>query len=64
MVKAARADSICTLFVFLHLLECQTKGIAELLLAHAEHQPAHAHAAAHVPVGEVWQFLGHTRLIP
>ena len=60
VLEAARADSICTLFVFLHLLERQAKGMPEFLLAHAEHQPAHAHTSANVLVGGVWQLFHHT----
>jgi hypothetical protein len=50
VLKAPRADPICTLFIFLDLLECQAKGIPEFLLAHAEHHPTHAHAAANMLV--------------
>jgi hypothetical protein len=34
VLEAARTDPICTLLVFLYLLECQAKGTAELCLAH------------------------------
>jgi hypothetical protein len=63
VMEAARADPICTLLVFLYLLECQAKGIPELRLAHAEHHPAHAHTSAHVLVSRVGDLLRHSRLI-
>src|SRR5450432_3038473 len=56
VLEAARADPVRTLFVFLHLLECQAKGIAEFRLAHVEHQSAHAHTSAHILVSRIWQF--------
>ena len=45
--------------VFLDLLECQANGIAEFLLAHAEHQPAHPHTSANVLVGGLRRSLRH-----
>ena len=48
MLEPARADPICTLFVFLHLLECQAEGIPEPLLANPQHHPARAHPTAHI----------------
>ena len=64
VLGSAGADSICTLFVFLHLLECQAKGMPQFLLSHVEHQPAHAHTVAHILVSWVCDLLCHTRLIP
>jgi hypothetical protein len=37
----------------LHLLEGQSQSITEHCLAHAQHQPPHAHAPADVSVGWV-----------
>jgi hypothetical protein len=53
VLEAARSNPVCALFVFLHLLECEAKGNREFLLAHFEHQPAHAHMAAHVHISRV-----------
>jgi hypothetical protein len=64
VLEAARGDPICSLFVFLHLLECQAEGIPELLLAHAEHQSPHAHTSANMLVSGVRKSLRHTQLIP
>ena len=58
LLQPARADAIGALLVFLHLLKCKPERIAELLLAHAEHHAAHAHAAADVLVDRVRGLLG------
>ena len=44
-------------FVFLHLLERQTKGVSELFLAHAELQTTHPNAASNVLVNRFGDFL-------
>src|SRR5262249_30790963 len=44
------------LLVFLDLLEGQTERLAELLLAHAQHDAAHAHPAANIFVNRVGCF--------
>ena len=50
MLQPAGADPVGALLVFLHLLERQAKLLAELLLTHPEHHPAHAYPAAYVLV--------------
>jgi hypothetical protein len=63
-LQPARANTIGPLLVFLHLLERKTERIAELPLAHGEHQPPHAHPAADVLVDGIRHLdLGH-RLPP
>jgi hypothetical protein len=51
MLQATCADAVRALFIFLHLLECQTERIAEFHLGHTKHQAAHADALA-------WLFTG------
>jgi hypothetical protein len=36
MLQATCADAVGALFIFLHLLECQTEGIAEFRLGHTK----------------------------
>src|SRR5205814_8661027 len=59
VLEPPRADAVDALLVFLYLLERDAERVAELRLAHAEHHPAHAYAAADVPVDRVWDLLGH-----
>src|SRR5439155_11579848 len=59
VLQTARADAVSALLVLLHLLERKAKCVPELLLAHAEHQPAHAHPAANVFVNWIRDLLGH-----
>jgi hypothetical protein len=59
MLQAASADAVRALFIFLHLLECQTERIAEIGLGHAEHQAAHAHSFSDVGVSRVYSVLWH-----
>jgi cellobiose-specific phosphotransferase system component IIA len=59
LLKAARADTVSALLVFLNLLERQAESVAELLLAHPQHHAAHAHAAADMLVDRVRRLLGH-----
>jgi hypothetical protein len=56
VLQTACADSIGTLFIFLHLLEREPKGSAKSSLTHPEHLPAHSHATAHMLVNCIWQF--------
>jgi len=53
VLQAARANAVRSLLIFLHLLEREPKPVAELLLAHSEHHPAHPDPAAHVFVDKV-----------
>ena len=48
MLQAARADAVLSVLIFLHLLPCDPKAVAELLSAHSEHHPAHPNTGAHV----------------
>ena len=59
LLQPARADPVRALFVFLHLLECQTERVAELLLTHPEHHAAHPYTSAHVLVGGIGRLLSH-----
>src|SRR6266576_1513992 len=59
VLESTRADAVGAFLVFLYLLKRDAERIAELRLAHAEHHPAHAYAAADVPVDRVWGLLGH-----
>jgi hypothetical protein len=54
--RAQSTNPVRALLVFLNLLERQSDGFTELLLAHPEHQAAHAHAAADVLVDRVRRF--------
>jgi hypothetical protein len=53
VLQAARADAVRSFLIFLHLLEREPESVAELLLAHSKHQPAHPDPAAHVFVDRV-----------
>src|SRR6516225_6036557 len=53
LLKTTRADPVGALLVFLNLLESQTERVAELLLAHSQHHPAHANPASDMLVGWV-----------
>ena len=55
--KPAGADAVGALLVFLHLLKGQAERVSELLLAHAQHHPAHAHPAADMLVDRIGGFL-------
>jgi hypothetical protein len=52
VLKAAGADAVGSLLVFLDLLECQPEGVREFRLAHIEHEPPHPHAAADMHVDD------------
>jgi hypothetical protein len=49
-MQATGADAVCSLFVFLNLLECQAEFPGKRFLAHVEHETAHSDALADVPV--------------
>ena len=57
LLQATCADTILSVLVFLHLLECHANGVCQVCLAHAEHHPTHAHAVADVCISRVWQFF-------
>jgi len=57
VLQAARAHTVRSLLVFLDLLERDPEPIAELLLGHSEHQPAHPDPAAYVLVDGVGDSL-------
>src|SRR6266566_7994195 len=60
LLQPARADTVGAPLVLLHLLEGKTERIAEFPLAHGEHPPPHAHAAADVLVDGIWRLsFGH-----
>jgi hypothetical protein len=59
VLQAARPDAVRSFLVFLHLLEREPEPVAELLLAHSEHQPAHPDPASHVFVNGVGDPLDH-----
>jgi hypothetical protein len=54
MLQAAGADAVHALFIFLQLLERDSKRIGYIRLGHAEHQAPHAHAQSDVSVSRVW----------
>src|SRR4030088_3712432 len=58
VLQAARTDAVGALLVFLHLLERDLERLAQLLLAHAEHLPAHPQPAAYVLVDRIWRLHG------
>ena len=60
---ACRTNPVCPLFVFLHLLERQAKGVSEVRLAHIEHHPAHAHPTAHMLIDRVRRLLAHNSVL-
>jgi hypothetical protein len=47
------------LLVFLDLLKRQPEGVPEIGLAHIEHEPSHAHAAANMLVDRIFNAPGH-----
>jgi hypothetical protein len=53
VLQAGGADAVGPFLVFLDLLERQPKGVAEIGLAHIEHEPSHAHAAANMLVDRI-----------
>ena len=57
--KAAGADAIGALFVFLHLLERNAQGLAEGALRHATGGPFDSNATANLDVNRVRCFLRH-----
>ena len=63
LLQAAGADAVGALLVFLHLLEGEAERVAELLLAHAQHHPTHAHPRAHVLVDRIGRLLSHNDLL-
>jgi hypothetical protein len=48
VLQVAGADAIGPLLVFLNLSECQPEGVRDIGLAHIEHEPPHAQAAADI----------------
>src|SRR5262249_41402958 len=61
LLQTARTDAVRPLLVLLHLLEREPQCVAEVRLAHAEHQSAHPHAVAHVFVDRVERLFCHRR---
>src|SRR5262249_31926447 len=53
LLQAARANAVLSVLIFLHLLEREPEPVAERLLAHSKHHPAHPDTAAHVPIDGV-----------
>jgi hypothetical protein len=53
LLQAARPHTVRSFLVFLDLLEREPEPVAELRLAHSEHQPAHPDPAAYVFVDRV-----------
>ena len=60
VLKAAGADAVGTLLVFLKLLERQAEGIRDIGLAHVEHEPPHSQAAADMLVGGIDSVFWHS----
>jgi hypothetical protein len=58
-LQAAGADAVGPLLVFLDLLERQPEGVPEIGLAHIEHEPPQAHAAAKLFVDRIETGPGH-----
>src|SRR6266404_5553074 len=59
LLDAACSDPVGAFLVLLNLLEGETQSFAKLLLAHAEHDPAHAHTTADIFVNRVGRFGRH-----
>jgi hypothetical protein len=59
VLQAAGTDAVHSLLIFLHLLERETKRVAELFLANAQHHSAHTHAASHMLVDSEIDVLCH-----
>src|SRR5665213_938077 len=59
LLDAACANPVGAFLVFLHLLERQPQCFAELFLAHAKHDTAHAHTTADIFVNRVGRFGRH-----
>ena len=57
LLQPASANPVRAFLVFLHLLECEPQRFAELLLAHAQNDAPHAHAAADVTINRIGTFL-------
>src|ERR1041385_7369406 len=57
LLQPTGTDPVRALFVFLNLLKSQAERIAELLLAHSQHHPAHADPASDMLVGRVWRLF-------
>jgi hypothetical protein len=53
VLQPAGANAVGSLLIFLNLLERQSKRVRKIGLAHFEHQTAHPHAAADMPVDGV-----------
>src|SRR3984893_6267720 len=58
VLQPAGTDTVGAFLVFLDLLKRQTESVAKLLLAHRQHHPAHAHAAADMFVDRVRRLFG------
>jgi hypothetical protein len=52
-LQAACADAVGAFFVFLHLLERQSKRISDICLGHIKHQAAHAQALSNIFINRV-----------
>src|SRR5579862_8353202 len=59
MLQPAGADAVGAFLVFLDLLKGQAERVAEFFLAHREHHPAHAHAAADMFVDRIRRLFGN-----
>jgi hypothetical protein len=59
LLQAGGTDAVGPLLVFLDLLERQPEGVPEIGLAHIEHEPPHAHAAANMLVNRIDNAPGH-----
>jgi hypothetical protein len=59
VLKAAGADAVGSLLIFLDLLERQPERIRNIGLAHVEHQSPHSHAAADMLVRWIKSSPGH-----
>jgi hypothetical protein len=65
LLKSAGTNAIGALLILLNLLKGEAERVAQLLLTHAQHHPAHAHPAADVLVDRIWGFFCyHTRPQP
>src|SRR5262249_19670844 len=51
--------AVCSLFIFLDLLERQSERITEFLLAHSQHHSTHAYPATYMLVDRVGSLLCH-----
>jgi hypothetical protein len=59
MLQAACANTVSAFFIFLHLLERQSKGISDIRLGHIKHHAAHAQALSNIFINRVSSFPRH-----